>query len=85
MRNCSLPTCSYTGLAPDVTLHEQDRHLIFPPSYRPPVSKKPDGVLMPGKGLGRELKTEEEVAAWIAERRKKWPTRDKVEEKARES
>lgn len=33
------------------------------------------------EGTGIKLETEEDIAAWIAERKKKWPTRQRVAEK----
>lgn len=33
------------------------------------------------EGTGIRLETEEDIAAWIAERKKKWPTRERVAEK----
>ena len=33
---CGHPGCPYSGYAKDVEVHRMDRHLIFPPGYKPP-------------------------------------------------
>jgi hypothetical protein len=35
---CSYPGCGYSGYAKSVEIHKMDRHLIFPPGYKPPKS-----------------------------------------------
>lgn len=60
-----------------------DRHLIFPPGYKPPKSA-PDGDMGPNMtipGTGISLNTPDAIAAWIAERKKNWPTAEKIAEK----
>jgi hypothetical protein len=35
---CSYPGCEYSGYAKGVEIHKMDRHLLFPPGYKPPKS-----------------------------------------------
>jgi hypothetical protein len=35
---CSYPGCEYSGYAKGIEIHKMDRHLIFPPGYKPPKS-----------------------------------------------
>jgi hypothetical protein len=30
-RNCQIPGCKFVGSGKDVMIHEEDRHLIYPP------------------------------------------------------
>jgi hypothetical protein len=89
-RNCSHPGCKYTGPGNDVAQHEGDRHLIFP--HGKPVERSEEeerylaslakGGMKPTiAGTGIALESEEDIAAWVAERKRKWPTRARVEER----
>lgn len=89
-RNCSHPGCKYTGSGEDVEIHEGDRHLIFPNGK--PVERSEEeerylkslnGVAPTIQGTGIKLETEEEIAKWIEERKRKWPTKKRAEEKVR--
>ncbi|KAG8825777.1 hypothetical protein FRC19_010541 [Serendipita sp. 401] len=82
---CGNPGCPYSGYPKDVEIHRMDRHLIFPPGYKPEKGP-PDGDLGPNitvPGTGISLKTPEAIDAWIAERKKNWPTDARVAEKKR--
>ena len=97
---CSYPGCEYSGYAKGVEIHKMDRHLIFPPGYKPSKSA-PDAdvglvflrhffvlllmtcrpnATIPGTGIS--LNTPEAIEAWIAERKKNWPTASRIAEKA---
>lgn len=89
-RNCSHPGCNFTGPGETVATHEGDRHLIFPNGK--PVERSEEeerylaslaagGIKPTIAGTGIALETEEDIAAWIAERKRKWPTRQRVEER----
>ena len=41
---CSYPGCEYSGYPKTVETHRMDRHLIFPPGYKP-SSSTPDGEI----------------------------------------
>ncbi|KAI0304972.1 hypothetical protein BC826DRAFT_26037 [Russula brevipes] len=67
-----------------------DRHLIYPPGW-PARKRQSDwdadpslkGKPIPILGTNVRLDTPEEVAAWIAERKRRWPTAPRVAEKKR--
>ncbi|EPQ60715.1 hypothetical protein GLOTRDRAFT_118856 [Gloeophyllum trabeum ATCC 11539] len=77
------------GSKKSVEIHMMDRHLIYPPGWEkrqkndwdadPSLKGKP--VPIPGTGL--TLDTPEALDAWLAERKKRWPSASKVEEKKR--
>lgn len=81
---CSEPGCKYEGNAKSVEIHEEDRHLRFKPGKEPQAqSRRPDGPAGATiQGLGYALQTEEQIAKWIEERRKRWPTSKVIAEKA---
>ncbi|KAL7410195.1 hypothetical protein BDY24DRAFT_436516 [Mrakia frigida] len=83
MRNCSLSGCSYTGLYKDVEIHEMDRHLIFPAGWKEKKGKRDGFGGATIEGTSISLQTPEQIAAWVAERKKRWPTKERVEEKAK--
>jgi hypothetical protein len=73
-----------------VEQHEGDRHLLFPngkPNERSEEEErylanlKKNGIKPMIQGTGILLESEEDIAKWIAERKRKWPTRGRVEEK----
>ncbi|KAF8591888.1 hypothetical protein K439DRAFT_1626401 [Ramaria rubella] len=87
---CSHDGCSFTGSKKNVEVHMMDRHLVFPPGWKkrnndwdadPSLKGKP--VPIPGTGL--TLNTPEAVDAWIAERKKRWPSKEHVEDKKRKA
>lgn len=83
-RNCSQVGCNFSGTPDAVTTHEADRHLI---GVKAPVrSEEEERWAKSGKvayiqGTGLKLDTPEEIAAWIAERKKKFPTAARVAER----
>ncbi|KAF9569656.1 hypothetical protein CPC08DRAFT_604609, partial [Agrocybe pediades] len=87
---CTHPGCSFTGSRKTVEIHMMDRHLIYPPGWDK-KKKKPDwdadpslkGKPIPIQGTNVILDTPEVLAAWIAERKRRFPTAAKVEEKKR--
>ncbi|TBU34524.1 nuclear fragile X mental retardation-interacting protein 1-domain-containing protein [Dichomitus squalens] len=85
---CSQQGCSFTGSKKSVELHTMDRHLIYPPGWDhrkkrndwdadPSLKGKP----VPIQGTSLRLDTPEAIAAWIAERKKRFPTAQNVAEK----
>lgn len=80
---CGNPGCPYSGYAKDVEIHRMDRHLIFPPGYKPtkgpPDADVGPNVTVPGTGIA--LNTPEAIDAWIAERKRNWPTAARIAEK----
>ncbi|KAH7100184.1 nuclear fragile X mental retardation-interacting protein 1-domain-containing protein [Auriculariales sp. MPI-PUGE-AT-0066] len=85
---CTHSGCSFAGSAKTVEIHMMDRHLIYPPGYM--HKKKGDwdadpalnnGKPVPIPGTGITLDTPEALATWIAERKKRWPTTQRVADK----
>ncbi|CDZ97037.1 Zinc finger, CCCH-type [Phaffia rhodozyma] len=85
MRNCQLSSCHFTGLEKDVEIHEMDRHLIYPVGWKEKMERKKaksnGGPPVPIPGTTMVLQTPEQIEAWIAERKRKWPTQARVQEK----
>ncbi|KAI6153511.1 hypothetical protein BKA82DRAFT_14289 [Pisolithus tinctorius] len=86
---CQRQGCPFTGSKKSVEIHMMDRHFIFPPGWD--KNKKDDwdadpslkGKPIPIQGTSLLLNTPEAVDAWITERRKRFPTSERVEEKKR--
>ncbi|KAI0068341.1 hypothetical protein BV25DRAFT_1818736 [Artomyces pyxidatus] len=87
---CSHPGCAFTGSAKAVETHMMDRHLIYPPGWDkrkrrndwdadPSLKGKP----IPIQGTGIRLDTPADIEQWIAERKRRWPTAARVDEKRR--
>ncbi|KAI0375391.1 hypothetical protein BV20DRAFT_933540 [Pilatotrama ljubarskyi] len=87
---CTKPGCSFTGSKKAVEIHMMDRHLIYPPGWEhrkkrndwdadPSLKGKP----IPIQGTGLKLDTPEAIEQWIAERKKRFPTAQNVEDKER--
>ncbi|TFY50427.1 hypothetical protein EVG20_g11525, partial [Dentipellis fragilis] len=86
---CAKPGCGFAGSAKAVEVHMMDRHLIYPPGWDkrkrsdwdadPSLKGKP----IPIQGTSIKLNTPEAIEGWIAERKKRWPTADRVEDKKR--
>ncbi|GAA6013312.1 hypothetical protein JCM11491_006350 [Sporobolomyces phaffii] len=81
---CQLATCSFVSKNRRTTReHEEDRHLLFEPGREPKPwsgSLKPlEGAVIEGTGIS--LDTPEAVAKWIADRKKRWPSKKVVEDK----
>ncbi|GAA5898973.1 zinc finger CCCH domain-containing nuclear FMR1 interacting 1 family protein [Sporobolomyces salmoneus] len=81
---CKLEGCPFVSKSRRTTReHEEDRHLIFEPGREPKLwsgSLKPlEGAVIEGTGIS--LDTPEAVAKWIADRKKRWPTKKLVDEK----
>ncbi|WVF70714.1 hypothetical protein IAT40_005507 [Kwoniella sp. CBS 6097] len=89
-RNCSYPGCKFVGPGNEVEIHEGDRHLIFPNGK--PVERSEEeeryarrkGPPPPIQGTNITLNTPEEIEKWIAERKAKWPSAKRVQEKEEE-
>ncbi|KAJ7925869.1 nuclear fragile X mental retardation-interacting protein 1-domain-containing protein [Mycena leptocephala] len=87
---CTYKTCTFRGSPQTVETHMMDRHLIFPPGWEK-RNKKPEwdadpslkGKPIPIQGTTIMLDSPEEVEAWIAERKRRWPSAPRVEEKKR--
>ncbi|CAK5280557.1 unnamed protein product, partial [Mycena citricolor] len=87
---CTYKACTFTGSKHSVETHMMDRHLIFPPGWD--RRKKQDdwdadpslkGKRLPIQGTTIVLDTPEQLEAWIAERKRRWPTGQRVEDKKR--
>ncbi|KAI9445286.1 nuclear fragile X mental retardation-interacting protein 1-domain-containing protein [Lactarius indigo] len=87
---CMHPGCAFTGSHNSLEVHMMDRHLIYPPGWHarkrqsdwdadPSLKGRP----VPIMGTSITLNTPEEVEAWIAERKRHWPTAARVAEKKR--
>ncbi|KAJ7630998.1 hypothetical protein FB45DRAFT_553915 [Roridomyces roridus] len=87
---CTYKTCTFHGSPQSLETHMMDRHLIFPPGWDQ-RQKKSDwdadpslkGKPIPIQGTTVLLDSPEKLAAWIAERKKRWPSAVRVEEKKR--
>ncbi|EMD42234.1 hypothetical protein CERSUDRAFT_41682 [Gelatoporia subvermispora B] len=85
---CTKPGCTFTGSKKAVETHMMDRHLIYPPGWESRKRKNDwdadpslKGKPIPIQGTGIKLDTPEAIEAWIAERKKRFPTVTRVEEK----
>ncbi|KAG7450423.1 uncharacterized protein BT62DRAFT_1001248 [Guyanagaster necrorhizus] len=87
---CTYKNCVFTGSQKSVETHMMDRHLIFPPGWD--KQKKTDnwdadpslkGKPMPIQGTTLVLDSPEILDAWLAERKKRWPSDKRVQEKKR--
>ncbi|EIW86631.1 hypothetical protein CONPUDRAFT_86592 [Coniophora puteana RWD-64-598 SS2] len=87
---CSHPGCSFMGSHKSLELHMMDRHLIFPPGWEkrrksdewdadPSLKGKPMSI----QGTSIVLDTPEAIDDWITERKKRFPTAQKVEDRKR--
>ncbi|KAJ7181746.1 nuclear fragile X mental retardation-interacting protein 1-domain-containing protein [Mycena crocata] len=87
---CTYKDCTFRGSAQTVETHMMDRHLIYPPGWEK-RKKKPEwdadpslkGKPIPIQGTTIMLDSPEEVEAWVAERKRRWPSAPRVEEKKR--
>ncbi|KAF8622889.1 hypothetical protein AX15_006654 [Amanita polypyramis BW_CC] len=87
---CSYHGCSFIGSQKSVEIHMMDRHLIYPLGWEK-RKKKTEWDADPslkGKsiaiyGTNVFLDTPEALEAWITERKKRWPTTQRVAEKKR--
>ncbi|OAX44705.1 hypothetical protein K503DRAFT_677759 [Rhizopogon vinicolor AM-OR11-026] len=84
---CTRQGCAFTGSKKSVETHMMDRHFIFPPGWQkkdewdtdPSLKGKPIAI----QGTSLILDSQEAIDAWIAERRNRFPTTHKVEDKKR--
>ncbi|TEB39289.1 hypothetical protein FA13DRAFT_1761289 [Coprinellus micaceus] len=89
-KRCTYRGCTFTGSHSSVETHMMDRHLIYPPGLEK-RKKKNDwdadpslkGKPIPIQGTDISLDDPEQLARWIDERKKRFPTKDKVEDKKR--
>ncbi|KAG9222894.1 hypothetical protein CCMSSC00406_0000417 [Pleurotus cornucopiae] len=87
---CTYPNCRFTGSPKTLEIHRMDRHLIYPPGWDQ-QRKKNDwdadpslkGKPIPIQGTNIFLDTPEAVKAWREERKRRWPSKDRVEDKKR--
>ncbi|KAF9044799.1 hypothetical protein BDZ89DRAFT_942811 [Hymenopellis radicata] len=84
---CTQKNCSFTGSAKTVETHMMDRHLIYPPGYQKRREWDADpalkGKAIPIQGTTLILDSPDALEAWIAERKRRWPSSARVEEKKR--
>ncbi|WVQ85281.1 hypothetical protein IAT38_007446 [Cryptococcus sp. DSM 104549] len=89
-RNCSHPGCKFVGSGDEVEVHEGDRHLIFPAGRVVERSEEEErfakrkGPLPPIQGTNITLNTPEDIEKWIAERKARWPSSKRMQEKEEE-
>ncbi|KAG6820111.1 hypothetical protein H0H93_005258 [Arthromyces matolae] len=87
---CTYKTCQFTAAPKALEIHMMDRHLIFPPDWNrrpkrvdwdadPSLKGKPITI----QGTNINLDKPEDLEAWIAERKRRWPTSARVEDKKR--
>ncbi|KAG2118432.1 hypothetical protein DEU56DRAFT_747685 [Suillus clintonianus] len=84
---CSRQGCAFTGSKKSVEIHMMDRHFIFPPGWQkkdewdtdPSLKGKPIAI----QGTSLILDSQEAIDGWIAERKNRFPTTTKVEDKKR--
>ncbi|EIW64386.1 uncharacterized protein TRAVEDRAFT_139131, partial [Trametes versicolor FP-101664 SS1] len=87
---CTNPGCSFMGSKKSLEVHMMDRHLIYPPGWEhrkkrqdwdadPSLKGKP----VPIQGTSIKLDTPEAIEQWIAERKKRFPTAQNVDDKQR--
>ncbi|KAG1885816.1 hypothetical protein F4604DRAFT_1572857 [Suillus subluteus] len=84
---CTRQGCVFTGSKKSVETHMMDRHFIFPPGWQkkdewdtdPSLKGKPIAI----QGTSLILDSQEAIDGWIAERKNRFPTTQKVEEKKR--
>ncbi|KAI9460970.1 hypothetical protein BJY52DRAFT_1185789 [Lactarius psammicola] len=87
---CTYPGCTFTSSPNSLEIHMMDRHLIYPQGWhmrrrQPDWDADPSlkGRPVPIMGTSITLNTPEEVEAWIAERKRHWPSAARVAEKKR--
>ncbi|KAF8332376.1 uncharacterized protein EI90DRAFT_3122862 [Cantharellus anzutake] len=87
---CSRAGCSYSSHSKkDVVNHMMDRHFIYPPGWDEKKRKReeegPDGDAASCKFVQiyrMKLDTPEAIENWVAERKKRWPSTQRIAEKA---
>ncbi|KAI3622646.1 ccch zinc finger protein [Moniliophthora roreri] len=87
---CTYKNCIFTGSAKSVEIHMADRHLIYPPGWEK-QQKGSDwdadpslkGKTIPIQGTNIILDTPDAIEAWVAERKKRWPSSALIQEKKR--
>ncbi|KDQ63639.1 hypothetical protein JAAARDRAFT_169692 [Jaapia argillacea MUCL 33604] len=87
---CTHNNCPFTGSKKSVEIHMMDRHLIYPPGWEKRKKQRdwdadPSlmGKTIPIQGTNILLDTPEALDAWIEERKKRWPSTSRVEDKKR--
>ncbi|KAH6917299.1 hypothetical protein BKA70DRAFT_330195 [Coprinopsis sp. MPI-PUGE-AT-0042] len=87
---CSYKNCQFTGAPKALEIHMMDRHLIFPPGWDKKAKKDEwdadpslKGKRIPIQGTNLILDTPETLEAWKEERRKRFPTAHRVDDKKR--
>ncbi|KAF9270308.1 hypothetical protein L218DRAFT_1071760 [Marasmius fiardii PR-910] len=89
-RRCTYKQCTFMGSAKSVEIHMADRHLIYPVGWQKRDKKSNwdadpslKGKTIPIQGTNITLDTPDAIDAWIAERKKRWPTANLIQEKKR--
>ncbi|KAF9015264.1 hypothetical protein BDQ17DRAFT_1340758 [Cyathus striatus] len=87
---CGYTSCSFVGSAKSVEIHRMDRHLIYPSGWEKRKNRSEwdadpslKGKKIPIQGTTIVLDSPEVLEAWISERRQRWPSSARVEEKKR--
>ncbi|TFK77014.1 hypothetical protein BDN72DRAFT_890797 [Pluteus cervinus] len=85
---CSYKRCTFTGSEKSVEVHMMDRHLIYPPGWdRNKSSSGWDadpslkGKRIPIQGTTLVLDTPEALEAWVEERKRRFPSAARVQDK----
>ncbi|KAF8446026.1 hypothetical protein L210DRAFT_975988 [Boletus edulis BED1] len=84
---CTRQGCPFTGSPKSVEIHMMDRHFIFPPGWEKKDNWDADlslrGKSIAIQGTSLVLDTPEALDAWIAERKRRFPTNEKIQDKKR--
>lgn len=83
--HCKYPGCNFRASQQSVEIHMMDRHLIYPKNWKEEKHWDADqslkGKEIPVSGTSTILNTPQAIDEWIQERRKRWPTSQRVEER----
>ncbi|KDQ12844.1 hypothetical protein BOTBODRAFT_33990 [Botryobasidium botryosum FD-172 SS1] len=82
---CTYEKCTYMGnTKKDLMFHRMDHHLIYPEGWqhRKKEAKPTPAIPIPGTNI--VLDTPDAIQKWIEERKRKWPSKQRIEEKEKE-
>ncbi|KAH0838374.1 hypothetical protein J3R83DRAFT_6657 [Lanmaoa asiatica] len=86
---CTRQGCPFTGSRKSVEIHMMDRHLVFPSGWEKKDDWDADQSLrgfrkpIAIQGTSLVLETPQAINAWIAERKRRFPTDEKIRDKKR--
>ncbi|TFK30527.1 hypothetical protein FA15DRAFT_662496 [Coprinopsis marcescibilis] len=91
-KRCTYKDCQFSGSHKAVEIHMMDRHLVYPPGWEKTQKKEKEewfadpslkGKPVPIQGTNVFLDSPEVLEAWMQERKKRFPTSNRVEDKKR--